>query len=62
MRCIEMTERFLNKYWFLWLTLTWDVLKSIWAYTKSILEFRLTLTWDVLKWRYTTLTTWSVVD
>ena len=49
MRCIEMIERFLNKYCFRWLTLTWDVLKCAFSYNSTYQVTGLTLTWDVLK-------------
>ena len=35
----------------IWLTLTWDVLKSREQVVGTKVHLRLTLTWDVLKWQ-----------
>ena len=70
MRCIEIKITNQELFWFLRLTLTWDVLKCYNRDCKLRSNRRLTLTWDVLKysknkiyiWTYCRLTlTWDVL-
>mgnify|MGYP005953998501 CR=1 FL=1 len=43
-------EWFMDYYYGMGLTLTWDVLKFYKSDRCTEIEYRLTLTWDVLKW------------
>ena len=52
MRCIEILQHTWLKMLLIWLTLTWDVLKSYNYCIVTLGSKGLTLTWDVLKYKH----------